>query len=41
MATDPIADASSKIGEAKIRKETGDQAFKTGDLRNGEPTSLF
>ena len=41
MATDPIAEASSKISEAKIRKETGDQAFKAGDLKNGERRYLF
>jgi hypothetical protein len=37
MATDPIADAARKINEAIQRKETGDQAFKTGNLKDGKP----
>lgn len=36
MATDPVADAASKINEAKKKKETGDQAFKTGNLKDGK-----
>ncbi len=35
METDPIADAARKIEEAKQRKETGDQAFKTGNVKDG------
>jgi hypothetical protein len=35
MATDPIADAARKIEEAKQRKETADQAFKTGNVKDG------
>jgi len=34
MATDPIADAARKIEEAKQRKETADQAFKTGNVKD-------
>jgi hypothetical protein len=35
MATESIEDASRKIEEAKQRKETGDQAFKTGNVKDG------
>jgi len=34
MATDPVADAAGKINEAKQKKETGDRAFKTGNLKD-------
>ncbi|KAK2460973.1 hypothetical protein APHAL10511_007443 [Amanita phalloides] len=34
MDTDPAADVARKIDEAKQRKETGDQAFKTGNLKD-------
>ncbi|KAM6504333.1 hypothetical protein JOM56_001276 [Amanita muscaria] len=33
MATDPTSDISRKISEAKQRKETGDQAFKAGNVK--------
>ena len=39
MATDPMSDAAHKIDQAKQKKETGDQAFKTGNLKDGKPVS--
>ena len=41
MATDSVEDAAHKINEAKQRKETGDQAFKTGNLKAGKRVSYL